>query len=423
MDISIAAWLKDKRQAAGLDLRKLAGIAGTNKGQISRIETESTSITMNFLVVLLWALKVDADEFVSTFGLPPILPSDQSMEDWPHQRQESGTIRPAIVTQFVEKFENKIPQAIQILAKELGEAFKKAPSPLLFQDDLEERLQKAVLHGELLPNPTDLTIEMLSKFYADGGVITLADAGNFVRLYRQKLQLSLDDLAKLSQSTKSTLGRLENGQSDRIMLNDFARLDKALDAGGQVFSMYWVVAQLEMGVYPTTGELQARVIRQAQINYLGDTFVKVTRWSYVYDDPQLLWAVRTAMDDDLLMFFEKYSTEQKVVEYDIPALATEIYFMIPGVFFMYEEGNYERTPRMEVGLQIWEEIKKAIGNDVFGLRMLRLVRKNYKDTTYISGFQVLLRELLLADSVFHDKMLKIVQISDKNLKDSTWYKT
>ena len=68
MDMPIAVWLKHKRLEAGLDLRQLASIAGTNQGQISRVETGKSELSLNSLVLLVWALKIDTAELISEFS-------------------------------------------------------------------------------------------------------------------------------------------------------------------------------------------------------------------------------------------------------------------------------------------------------------------------------------------------------------------
>jgi hypothetical protein len=54
------------------------------------------------------------------------------------------------------------------------------------------------------------------------------------------------------------------------------------------------------------------------------------------------------------------------------------------------------------------DIKQAIGNDVFGLRVLEMYQNNFNDPDYAAAFRVLLRELMVGDGAFFEKMKEVL---------------
>jgi len=418
MDMPIAAWLKHKRLEAGLDLRQLAAIAGTNQGQISRVETGKSELSLNSLVLLVWALKIDPAELISEFSYPPLLSRVASFVQM--LLTYYGCIEIRTVLRFVNNFENRLPEAIRFIEKHLHRAVEKAQTPVLSGVGLLERVQAAVIQGELLPNPPALTLKQLHLYYSNGAVITMADAGSCLRLHRHKKNWGLEELAAATSINKSTINRLENNHSDRISLTAAVNLDLALEAGGLVFSMFWAAVELQMGVVFATQEMKsARYYWSEKTQHLIDTFLKLARWSHLYDDPELPWLTADPGNDDLLDFMEIFQTKQKVGEYDVPTLVSEIEMLIPGNFNLMGEEVAKNSPDPEVqrGVTVWTEIKNHVGDDPFGIRILKLYSQNFLEFDYIASFRVLLREMLMSDTSFFQKMKEMVDNKKEKRKD------
>ena len=296
MDSQVVAWLKKKRIEAGLDLQELAVLAGSSTAQISRLETGSMRLTLNFLIVLLWALKIDLDEFTSEFTLPLIVLPDISQPDKNNSPElDDITTRfetlPYTVTvlEFVKAYETAIPDAVALLEEKLVSAIKNDETKNLSPENLRHRLRTAILGDDLLPNPPGLTLEMLEHWFEQGGALTLADVGIYLKLTREQKKHSLEALAKLSNMTKSTINRIENAQGDRFLFEDIANLDVALQTNGKILSMYWTVVMRQMGLWLSMKDAQRQPLKKGPISNLADTFIKVTRWSFLYDDPNLPW--------------------------------------------------------------------------------------------------------------------------------------
>ncbi len=415
MDSSISTWLKTKRIEAGLDLQGLANIAGSSTAQISRLETGNMSITLNFLVVLLWALKIDLDEFVTEFDLPPITLPAISFDSG--AAIELGDLVTALeniptvstVFEFIRAYEKAIPDAIIFLEGKFTSAREKAQSSLM-PDNLQNSIRRAVFDGELLPNPPGLTLEMFSEWLNKGGALTLADANDYLKLSREQHKYSLETLAKLSNMTKSTINRMETMQVDRIRFEDIVNLDVALQASGKILSIYWVVIMRQMGIWFSMKDTRRQPLKKGPISNLADTFIKVTRWAFLYDDPKLPWIepwVGSVVEaDNVLELFNAYLRGD---EYNYLALARNIQDLIPAQVHLLDAEEYptQITPTMELGLQIWEEIKKAVGADVFGLRMMNLYRENFNDPDYAAAFRVMLREIMVKNPDFFERMQAI----------------
>ncbi len=422
---SVSGWMKEKRIEAGLNVKELAFVAGTNHAQISRLETGNMGLTMNFLVVLLWALKIDASEFTAQFALPPVeLPDSSSSENLAPINVDSeeaisqieNIIDPGTVFQFLKTYENDVSSAITFFTRTLGAAIAKADLSDSRLGDLHGTLKNAIYSGRLLPNPPGLTMEMLSHWYSKGAIMTLADAGVYLRLWREQQGHSLEKLASLSEMSKSTISRIENGQGDRPLLHDIANLDKALQANGKVFSMYWLVSMRQMGIWHSMKDAKRQPLSPQNGN-LADTLIKVARWSHLYDQPNTPWIEpwlgEMIETENPVAAFNAYLRGDK---HDYLALSKEICEAFPSKFFMYEEGEYpeEVTPELDWGIQLWTALQTAIGDDAFGKQMLILFRKNFGDPDYITAFRVLLRELMMANPAFLEKVLELLGKKDDN---------
>jgi transcriptional regulator with XRE-family HTH domain len=420
MDSLIVEWLKKKRIEAGLDMQDLASLAGSSTAQISRLETGSMRLTLNFLIVLVWALKIDLDEFASEFNLPPIVLPDvaQPDENFSPELADITTTFESIpytvtVLEFARAFENAIPDAVALLEEKLTPAIKNDGAKNFSPENLRHRLQTAIQDGDLLPNPPGLTLEMLEHWFQKGGALTLADAGTYLKLTREQKKYTLETLAKPSNMTKSTINRIENALGDRFQFQDIVNLDVALQANGKILSMYWVVVMHQMGLWFSMKDTQRQPIKKGQTSHLVDTFIKVTRWSYLYDDPSLPWIepwIAPVVEvDNALQLFSAYIRGD---QHDYLRLAEEIRTLIPYKVFLIEAGEYPRksaSPDVELGLRILHDIKQAIGDDVFGLRILEMYQNNFNDPDYAAAFRVLLRELMVGDGAFFEKMREVLE--------------
>lgn len=415
MDALVVAWLKKKRIEAGLDLQELASLAGSSTAQISRLETGSMRLTLNFLIVLVWALKIDLDEFATEFDLPRIVLPEQSQPgETISLKLDDLTASPEIipytvtVLEFTKAYENAIPDAVAFLEEKLAASIEKDGAKSLSPENLRYRVQAAILDGELLPNPPGLTLEMLEHWFQEGGALTLADAGTYLKLTREKNKLSLEALAKLSSMTKSTINRIENAQGDRFLFQDIANLDIALQANGKVLSMYWLVVMHQMGLWFSMKDARRQPIKKGQTSHLADTFIKVTRWSYLYQDPNLPWIepwIGPVVEaDNALQVFSAYLRGDP---YDYLQLAEEIRLLTQKAAVLEgagEDPELFAIQNISQGLQILREIKQAVDTDAFGLRVLELYQKNINDPDYAATFRVLLRELMVSNPAFFEKI-------------------
>lgn len=112
--------------------------------------------------------------------------------------------------------------------------------------------------------------------------------------------------------------------------------------------------------------------------------------------------------DNALQLFSAYIRGD---QHDYLHLAEEIRGLMPYKVFLIEAGDYPRksaSPDVELGLQILQDIKQAIGDDDFGLRVLEMYQNNFNDPDYAAAFRVLLRELMVSDSAFWGKMKDVL---------------
>jgi transcriptional regulator with XRE-family HTH domain len=417
MQESVFAWLKQKRLDAGFDLRRLAEKAKINPSQISRIETGKSGLTLNSLALLVWALNIDPDELTSKFSFPPLLSRNPSFEQLFSTYQGCVQIDTAI--HFSTAYQDKLPVAVRFIEKHIRPAVEKANNPVLSSNDLDRRVQAAIVKGELLPIPPTISLEQLYIYYSNNAVITMADAGLCLRLRRHKQSWGIEELAAFSEVNKSTIHRLENDQSDRISLDTAVSLDKALDAGGHIFSMFWAAAQLQAGVVFSDEEKKPERHQWSEETFnLIDTLIKLARWSHTYDDPNLLWTKTIGVEsreysEETLEQFNlldkiraRFGGTHTLNGRDLSSLVDTVANSIPLNFRIAGEEDAPDIddPDVQKGLIIWNELKQHAGEDEFGQRALKLYGQNFLDNDYYGMFRVFVRELLMNDPVFFQKI-------------------
>ena len=424
MELSVSAWLKQKRLDAGLDLGQLAKLAGTNSAQISRIETGKSELSLHFLVLLVWALEIEPDELVSTFSLPPLIKRQLTFDGLALTFQ--GCVQSHKALRFVSRFSDNLSDAIRFIEKNLRPAVVKANSPILSPDGLLERVQDAISQGEFLPLPPALSLEQLYVYYVNEAIITMADSGANLRLRRHNSGLSLEELAKKSLSNRTTIHRIENNRNERIPFELAVNLDRALNAEGQVFSMFWAASQLQAGILYNHEEKKWEKHPWDEKAYnLVDTYIKLARWAQLYDNPELPWREEITQPvkndnqdvnlDRLDQLINQFGAPQVVNGRNISELTSQIELLIPGDYDMMGEEKAKKIahPEMQLGVRTWDEIKLHIGDDPFAQRAIQLYKKHFMDNDYHSLFRVVIRELLISDAVFFQKILGLLEEQQK----------
>ncbi|MFZ6028082.1 MAG: helix-turn-helix domain-containing protein [Chloroflexota bacterium] len=148
---------------------------------------------------------------------------------------------------------------------------------------------------EPLEYPTWLQTYALQDVFSEGGAISLADAGHYFRLIRQKANKKLIDLQEPLQISRNALGRIENGKIERIRFSDIVRIDQLLEENGGILSMFWAAFEYHAGVEAIALSYDALPYNEKQgatpvlsesnfsITPFQDTLLRISRWYFDFE--------------------------------------------------------------------------------------------------------------------------------------------
>ena len=135
-------------------------------------------------------------------------------------------------------------------------------------------------------------------YYTEGGVLTLDDAAAYLTLSRVNAKMKLETLSSRPPGSPGIINRIEQGQTERLALEDITKLDAALNANGKIFSMFWHALEFQLGISRNRFYIYGSGMSPfAWPAYpLADVFVKLARWTELYTS--LAW-LKTFRDDDV----------------------------------------------------------------------------------------------------------------------------
>jgi transcriptional regulator with XRE-family HTH domain len=301
--MEIKDWLKENRKRQGLTLTELSLKTGINNGQLSRVETGSSSLTLFSIVRIMHVLNLSLSSLFyeglideGSRGLPiykNAKPSNLECLNFGDidALTASGLIKSgkaseivvALTKTFIEKFE--LPLSVDRLTfiskglySYLGNTIKTTHG-----------LPKELAHISF-SYPNEMDPKVLREIYLAGGVFIMQDLSFYIKQLRQSKKISLREQAKAIEMTHPALRALETRMNDKVKLDDIINLDKKLELDGELIVFAWRTAEFYMGISQIASKLERKVYpREIMDVQLVEKLIVLSRLFLYYFPTDFEW--------------------------------------------------------------------------------------------------------------------------------------
>jgi transcriptional regulator with XRE-family HTH domain len=338
----IGLWILNTRKYKGLDIRELSKQSGVAIGMISRIENGLSIATFSTIVRLCFGLGVKAESFSEQIGIASIqhkyqINPDRSSYTLPVYltildleafklvyRFDEAAARDDLISlwktllEMIELVERKAETRDKTERDFLDMVFDKYavtdvmnPSQQAinrFQEDQKKIARIRVGNGDALQistaqinnatatkKRTPLEYPLMGNFelsdiLRSGGVISLLDAGQYLKNFRQQKQKTLINLQDSLDISRNVLSRIEYGDMERVRVSEIAMVDQLLEAEGRILTMFWAAFEYNTGIEAArltqNRETEIKTTQKAAVSsYLDpfqDTLIRIARWYQCY---------------------------------------------------------------------------------------------------------------------------------------------
>ncbi len=424
---SIGQWLKEKRVKNQWDTHKMAAMAGMGQSQISKIETGGSSLTMNALISLSWALKIDIEEVAEKTNTPLVIGRQPEIRDKANlpNRLTSYDLEALFFKYFLRQDE-KLLTSLTLYFREAY--FVASQRRNVDFDDVQKQVRQALMLGQRIPLPKRITMEVLWEHYSENGILTLDDAAAYLVLSRTKASMTLQQLSNATEIAQSILSRIEQGQTERLGLDDIAKIDKVLGAEGRIFSMFWHALEFQLGIsrnrFYIYGDAMSPFAWHAYP--LADTFVKLARWTELYSSFSWLKSFRE-QDENLYQNLAELAATDYIDNNNLARLSGKTFDYLQLSLPHLLLGSND-TPDVMGGkfildqstVNLWNFVKQEIEKHRLGPDTIALMRENTNCEDYQGMFRAVLQERLKEDEKFRNKLMDTLNWLTDQPQPPTW---
>lgn len=267
--MKINEWLKQIRLKSGMTLTELQIKTGINHGQLSRIETGVSELTLFSLVKIMHAFKLSWSSLFSE-GLiegklrdlavyknldtdHPVLEClnfndvDLLVNSSIIKTKKFSQIIANLVKMYLANYGTRLSKSdLQIIMKDLYKGLGNIPPFDVYIPPAERREPVNIDLSFELPK-TEVPPNRLSEIYLSGGVIIMQDISFFIKSLRLEKEVSLREQAKAINLTHPALIAFETRLSDKVKVTDMTNLDMFLNLKGSLFVFSWRAAEFYVG--------------------------------------------------------------------------------------------------------------------------------------------------------------------------------
>ena len=236
--MDIATWIHNERIKRGLDQLGLARLSGVSTGTISRLENANSQPTLYAILQIFYGFRLGLPDFMRVMGLEGILPQHQGA-----RKDKEGFLTIEDIEAFLQFYRADAKRATQVLYKTLEGVYLlayEAAQSEKEKDDADGDLgivQSMHNPFDLLPVPKRTSSDVLWQTYISGGILSLGDAGEYIRNAREKKDYSQRQLAIQAKTTHNVIGRLETGSIERIDLTVVLDLDRIIGIDDDILTI------------------------------------------------------------------------------------------------------------------------------------------------------------------------------------------
>jgi transcriptional regulator with XRE-family HTH domain len=421
----IGKWLKEKRLKADYDTHTLANQAGIGQSQVSRIETGTSGLTLNALISLARVLGITPDELASETATPRVIDRRPEVRDVSNLSDKLFIYD--LEAFFYKYFLQQDESLFSFLSIYFHEAYISASKNREVSfDDVQKQVRHAIILGQKIPNPKNISQELLWDYYLENGVVSLDDAAAYLALSRKEARLTLEELSGRTGIAQSIINRIEQGQTERLGLDEIANLDTALNADGKIFSMFWHGLEFQMGISRNRFYIYGSGMSPfAWSSYpLADVFVKLARWAELYSS--LKWLIDFRESQPYEPLSERIPIDY-LYNYDLPSLSRKAFeylrLSLPHLVHGKDAGADTLGGKFVIDpavINLWNRIEKQMLKHPLGLTTLSLLRDHISNEDYHGMFRAVLQETLRQNEDFRTQLMDNLNLLIDNVEAPTW---
>lgn len=314
--------IRNARKQRGLSSRELAQKFGGTHAQVSHVENEKVSLTLNAAFRLINALELSPEALCSAStiqAMPFFFQKNIRVRECPtnHKHLNYNDIDVLDVKGVFSSgdFAETVTEIIEFFIDDMIPEDPPAPRYLydfiyscLAVKDLEKRL------ADLPPLSTDTTIDPIDwidfrypRFlplqdirnnYLAGGALIFLDIGAYLNRARIAKNLSLKKLGDLVGLSDRGVRKLEYQTPEKLRLEDVIKLDIALNLQGEFLDFAWTVAKFYAGTYRTKsrGKIGIKPFQTFEIHGVEKTIVLARLFQHYRKEDDWLKTLRLLFD-------------------------------------------------------------------------------------------------------------------------------
>ena len=277
-DDVLVKWLQERRRGAEILMDDLTLLSGVSQGQISRIETGASKLTISTCVRLVYGLGIEFQEIASFLEIPPLSPPQLGSRE---------CVDASDISAFLRYYQEERREAVGVLEyyyDKIQRATLEDSNDGYSWENTVDTIWRATeaSPAELtpLPYPQNLSVDHLVEIFVSGSAMTFQDVGVFIKKRRTQKRLSLRTMAEKINVSYVAITRLERGRLRRSFPSTLIGVGKELEYLDAFWGMAWAASEydtnilfqraLDSGFYPSD---------YLQKN-LADSLIKIFRWSY-----------------------------------------------------------------------------------------------------------------------------------------------
>ncbi len=291
-------WFSDKRADLGYSLNELSELSGLASSQIHNIEHGESSITINAIVRLCFALDISIKDFFSrvnrTFPdygidtqskpnneIPFITSTDiDSILSFYNRRGYATVIKGFAYQSFY--------QIIQVAPPQFSDSKKRGAAYNIVGQAIKSTTPNAYIP---LPSPGIIHPDYYSLASLFGALTTNDFSGYLKSIRKMQMDCSVREVGELLKMSHSTISRIESGESDLSLFSDLYKMELLLSQNyhnilsGHILYIRWVAEEFKIGIVRNREkELAPPPEEWIWRDYvLADTLIRINRWYKKYD--------------------------------------------------------------------------------------------------------------------------------------------
>ena len=279
IDDVLVKWFQERRRGAEIFMDDLTLLSGVSQGQISRIETGASKLTISTCVRLAYGLGVEFQEITSFLETPILAPPQLGSRE---------CVDASDINAFLRYYREERREAMGVLEyfydKIQNATLEDANDAYTWQsiaDTIWRATEASPVELTPLPYPQNLNVDHLVEMFVSGATMTFQDVGVFIKKRRAQKHLSLRNMAEKINISYVAITRFEQGRLRRSSPSTLIGIGGELDYLDAFWGMAWAASEydtnilfqrsLDGGFYPSD-DLQRN---------LADTLMKISRWNYV----------------------------------------------------------------------------------------------------------------------------------------------